>query len=210
MSDPYRSNYYGNTYAPQDQYGEAPYPGNGYSQPSYQHQLQLSQSRYSPQPLSPHALAPPIPAVSYPIDDRDTRSRSAHSHRRRDHSSRSQSRARDTSRSRASDHHRDSSRAKGIGATLVGAAGGGLLGHEIGGGALGTLGGALAGAIGANALEKRHERALPRAATDGIATTPPVACAAPSADFWTRIGATRGAAVAQQASGGEGRVAGLA
>lgn len=40
----------------------------------------------------------------------------------------------------------------------MGAAGGGLLGHEIGGGAIGTLGGALAGAIGANALEKRHER----------------------------------------------------
>lgn len=40
----------------------------------------------------------------------------------------------------------------------MGAAGGGLLGHEIGGGSLGTLGGALAGAIGANALEKRHER----------------------------------------------------
>lgn len=32
MSDPYRPNYYGNTYAPQEQYGEAPYPGNGYSQ----------------------------------------------------------------------------------------------------------------------------------------------------------------------------------
>lgn len=32
MSDPYRSNYYGSTYAPQEQYGGAPYPGNGYSQ----------------------------------------------------------------------------------------------------------------------------------------------------------------------------------
>lgn len=32
MSDPYRSNYYGSTYAPQDQYGGAPYPGSGYSQ----------------------------------------------------------------------------------------------------------------------------------------------------------------------------------
>ena len=55
-------------------------------------------------------------------------------------------------------HHRG----KEIGATLVGAAGGGALAKEVlGGGKLATLGGAVAGAVAANALEKRHERYLP-------------------------------------------------
>ncbi|KAJ9619213.1 hypothetical protein H2203_008542 [Taxawa tesnikishii (nom. ined.)] len=47
---------------------------------------------------------------------------------------------------------------RGLGATLIGGAGGAFLGHELGGGALGTIGGLIAGAIGANALENRHEK----------------------------------------------------
>ena len=47
---------------------------------------------------------------------------------------------------------------RGLGATIAGASGGGFLGHELGGGPLATIGGAIAGAIGANMLEKRHHR----------------------------------------------------
>lgn len=47
---------------------------------------------------------------------------------------------------------------RGLGATLIGAAGGGFLGHEVGGGALATIGGMIAGAVGANKLEGRRER----------------------------------------------------
>ena len=52
----------------------------------------------------------------------------------------------------------DHSTEKGIGATLVGGGAGAFLGHEFGGGTLGTVGGMIAGAVGANALERRHER----------------------------------------------------
>ncbi|KAK4989255.1 hypothetical protein LTR50_003361 [Elasticomyces elasticus] len=57
---------------------------------------------------------------------------------------------------------------KGLGATLVGGAGGAFLGHELGGGPLGLIGGLIAGAVGANALENRHEKyvnALPEIST---------------------------------------------
>jgi hypothetical protein len=47
---------------------------------------------------------------------------------------------------------------KGLGATLLGGASGGFLAHEVGGGLLGTLVGSVAGAIGANALEKKHKK----------------------------------------------------
>ena len=53
---------------------------------------------------------------------------------------------------------RDHSREKSIVTTLAGGAGGAYLGHEIGGGAIGAVGGLLAGALGARELEKRHER----------------------------------------------------
>lgn len=61
-----------------------------------------------------------------------------------------------SSSSSGDEHHH---KGKEIGATLVGAAGGGALAKEVlGGGKLATLGGAVAGAVAANALEKRHER----------------------------------------------------
>jgi len=47
---------------------------------------------------------------------------------------------------------------RGLGATLLGGAGGALLGHKTAGGGLGTLGGMLLGAIGANVLENKHEK----------------------------------------------------
>ncbi len=48
---------------------------------------------------------------------------------------------------------------KGLGATLIGGAGGGFLGHEMGGGILGSLAGAVVGAIGMlHLLSKRSER----------------------------------------------------
>lgn len=41
---------------------------------------------------------------------------------------------------------------------MLGSAGGAFLGHKLGGGTLGTLGGLVAGAIGANALEDKHDK----------------------------------------------------
>ena len=43
---------------------------------------------------------------------------------------------------------------KGLGSSIVGATGGGIVGHKLGGGLLGTAGGALVGAIGANMANK--------------------------------------------------------
>ncbi|MCJ1255276.1 hypothetical protein MMC24_003092 [Lignoscripta atroalba] len=47
---------------------------------------------------------------------------------------------------------------RGLGATLIGAGSGAFVGHELGGGTLGTIGGIIAGAVGANALEKHHKK----------------------------------------------------
>ncbi len=79
-------------------------------------------------------------------------------HQRRRRSGSSYSTSSSSSSSSGDEHHH---RGKEIGATLVGAAGGGALAKEVlGGGKLATLGGAVAGAVAANALEKRHERYL--------------------------------------------------
>lgn len=79
-------------------------------------------------------------------------------HQRRRRSGSSYSTSSSSSSSSEDEHHH---RGKEIGATLVGAAGGGALAKEVlGGGKLATLGGAVAGAVAANALEKRHERYL--------------------------------------------------
>lgn len=44
---------------------------------------------------------------------------------------------------------------RGLGSTLIGGAGGAFLGNKMGGGTLGTLGGLVAGAIGANMLSDK-------------------------------------------------------
>ncbi|KAF5861382.1 hypothetical protein ETB97_000345 [Aspergillus alliaceus] len=45
---------------------------------------------------------------------------------------------------------------KGLGSSVLGAAGGGLVGHKLGGGLLGTAGGALVGAAGMNLVNKAY------------------------------------------------------
>lgn len=45
---------------------------------------------------------------------------------------------------------------RGLGSTLIGGAGGAFLGNKLGGGALGTIGGLVAGAIGANVLGDKY------------------------------------------------------
>ncbi|KAF4629923.1 hypothetical protein G7Y89_g8224 [Cudoniella acicularis] len=47
---------------------------------------------------------------------------------------------------------------RGLGATLLGGGAGAFVGHEAGGGALGTILGTVVGAIGANALEHHHKK----------------------------------------------------
>lgn len=47
---------------------------------------------------------------------------------------------------------------RGLGAKIAGGAGGALLGHEFSDNVLGTLGGAVVGAVAANFVEKRHEK----------------------------------------------------
>ena len=137
-----------------------------YSHPS-QSQLQLTQSRHSPQP-SP-TYGPPVayqPGPYEPESERYTytESRRSSKHHRR-HSSDSRAFDRrykddgyDKDDRREKRRSRSRSRDKSLVSTLAGAAGGGYLGHELGGGAIGTVGGLLAGAIGARELEKRHER----------------------------------------------------
>ena len=44
---------------------------------------------------------------------------------------------------------------RGLGSTLIGGAGGAFLGNKMGGGALGTIGGLIAGAVGANMLSDK-------------------------------------------------------
>lgn len=40
----------------------------------------------------------------------------------------------------------------------MGGAGGAFMGHKLGGGALGTMGGMIAGAVGANMLSDKHDK----------------------------------------------------
>ena len=137
------------------------------SQPS-QSQLQLTQSRHSPQP-SP-TYGPPVayqPGPYEPEAERytytETRRSSKHHHRRHSSDDRAFDRRYKDDKygndgRREKRRSRSRSREKSLVSTLAGAAGGGYLGHELGGGAIGTVGGLLAGAIGARELEKRHEK----------------------------------------------------
>lgn len=50
------------------------------------------------------------------------------------------------------------SKERGLGATVLGGAGGAFLGHEMGHGKMATLGGLAVGAIAANAFEHHHEK----------------------------------------------------
>lgn len=47
---------------------------------------------------------------------------------------------------------------RGLGATLMGGGAAGWAAHHAGGGVLGTVGGAVAGAIGANVLEHQFDK----------------------------------------------------
>jgi hypothetical protein len=47
---------------------------------------------------------------------------------------------------------------RGLGSTLLGAAGGGFVGHKLHGGALGTVGGAVLGAVATNAMGHAHKK----------------------------------------------------
>lgn len=47
---------------------------------------------------------------------------------------------------------------RGLKATLLGSASGAFVAHKIGSGALGTIGGIIAGAVGANMLEDKHDK----------------------------------------------------
>ncbi|KAL8809609.1 MAG: hypothetical protein Q9200_003263 [Gallowayella weberi] len=96
--------------------------------------LPLSQSRHSPQPAYPNTQSltpyhPPSPSYSPRASSRDERYLYADSDRDRPRRS-----------------------------ALLGAAGGGFLGHKYGGGTLGAIGGAVAGAVGANLADKEWEK----------------------------------------------------
>ncbi|KAL8866379.1 MAG: hypothetical protein Q9174_006338, partial [Haloplaca sp. 1 TL-2023] len=121
---------------------------------------QLTQARGSPQPAYPNSQSlttyqPPSPGW----DDRRPSSRDerylyADEDRERRH--RRSSRSRRSHRSRSGSRSR--SRSRDLGSALIGAAGGGFIGHKYGGGALGAIGGAVAGAVASNLAEKEWEK----------------------------------------------------
>ncbi|KAI4110009.1 MAG: hypothetical protein L6R37_000142 [Teloschistes peruensis] len=131
----------------------------GFTDIHFQGDRQLAQSRYSPQPAYPTnqsltSYQPSSPGYDPRPSSRDERYLSTDDdrerrHRRRSHSGRSH---RSKSRSRSRSHSRD------LGASLLGAAGGGFIGHKYGGGALGAIGGAVAGAVATNFAEKEWEK----------------------------------------------------
>ncbi|KAL8752551.1 MAG: hypothetical protein Q9184_005688 [Pyrenodesmia sp. 2 TL-2023] len=118
---------------------------------------QLTQSRYSPQPAYPTTQSltpyqPPSPGYDY------DRRPSSHDERYMYPDEDRPRRHRHRSRSRHSHRSKSRSRSRDLGSSLLGAAGGGFLGHKYGGGTLGALGGAVAGAIGANLAGKEWEK----------------------------------------------------
>lgn len=135
-----------------------------------QHQIQLAPSRSSPhQELYYPPSGGSRSGFSSSDRHRSHRHHSAHSrsrsrrgsstHRHRDHHDADTS---DDSSTKSHRKRRSGSKSGGRKAALgvvAGAGAGGLLGHEIlGGGMVGTVSGMLVGAMGAQALERRHER----------------------------------------------------
>ncbi|KAL8728778.1 MAG: hypothetical protein Q9166_005156 [cf. Caloplaca sp. 2 TL-2023] len=146
----YDPNYYQTQPYTQQQYASAGYTPHG--------DRQLTQSRQSPQPAYPTTQSltpyqPPSPNYSPRASSRDERYLYADSFSDRDRHHR-----RHRSYSRHSHRSRSRSRSRDLGSALIGAAGGGFLGHKYGGGALGAIGGAVAGAVGANLAEKEWEK----------------------------------------------------
>ena len=138
--------------------------------------MQLSQSSYRPPAENSDYLSPDDRPRSHHRHHKSSRSHSRHRDDRDDRDDRYDRDDRDNDRSERSGRNRSHSRTKEWGATAVGGAAGALLGKELGHGKLGTIGGLVAGAVGAHELEKRHERkkeqrrledAYPHAARDG-------------------------------------------
>jgi len=113
----------------------------------YQHRQQPFDQRHWPRPAD-HTDSE---EDDYLYDERPRRNR------RRKHRTRDEQRdARDEEA--GSKGHRFTHEEKGLAASTLGGAGGALLGHSVaGGGAVGLIGGILAGALGASKLEEKRE-----------------------------------------------------
>ncbi|KAL9062538.1 MAG: hypothetical protein Q9157_008835, partial [Trypethelium eluteriae] len=125
------------------------------------------QYQYPPQGAGPHGYPPPgygghPPPLSSGYDDgydsHEERRRQKHRHRGSDSGSRHSRYGDDDKESKEKKKKGLSEKEKGLGASLLGGAGGAFVGHEMGGGALGTILGIGAGAIGAALIEKDHDK----------------------------------------------------
>ncbi|MCJ1370536.1 hypothetical protein MMC20_001749 [Loxospora ochrophaea] len=150
---------YNQQYGPPAQ--QQPYDSGGYSQ-SGRHQssyIPPGESSYYDQAPSHHSSHSPYPpkdqAPHSPSHNPPPSGPGAYADRGYDPGS---------ERSRKKPSHE---KERSIGAAIAGGAGGAFLGHELGGGPLATIGGMIAGAIGANALEQRHEKYVTLAITLG-------------------------------------------
>ncbi|KAI9663169.1 MAG: hypothetical protein M1821_008217 [Bathelium mastoideum] len=123
------------------------------------------QYQYPPQAAGQHGYPPPgygghPPPLSSGYDD----DYDSHDEKRRHRHRREGSDSRHSKNDGGDDGGKEkkkkglSDKEKGLGASLLGGAGGAFVGHEMGGGALGTILGIGAGAIGAALLEKDHEK----------------------------------------------------
>ena len=122
----------------------------------------MTQSR-SPQPAYPTNQSltpyhPPSPNYSPRASSNDNRYLYADSYDDRERPRRHRHHRSHSRRSRSSSSSRSRSRSREIGSALLGAAGGGFIGHKYGGGALGAIGGAVAGAVASNLAEKEWEK----------------------------------------------------
>ena len=132
----------------------SPPPSQGWQQAPHASELQAQppQKPYNPEAIWHEFNDPPDPQYGIPESERPARE------------------AEDAQQHIQSGHKGNGER--GLGATLVGGAGGAFLGHKLEHGALGTLGGLAVGAIAANAYEhhekkKKEERRQERAFDEG-------------------------------------------